>query len=277
MTRRIRLTIEYDGTDFHGWQSQRDEAADGPAGSRTVQGRLELALRKLTRQPIRVVGASRTDSGVHALGQVAHFDRPAGFDLPDERIAAALNANLPDDVAVVAAGTAPPDFHAQHSATGKIYRYALFSRRTRSATRTRTHWQVPHPLRLERMREAGRRLVGKHDLSAFATELNAVQEKRQSEGKPRLETVRELRRVDVTSPPDPGSEGHGSEIFIEVEGAGFLYKMVRTIVGSLVEVGRGARDPEWISAVLASRDRSEAGPTAPAKGLCLVRVLYDAW
>lgn len=274
MARRIKLTIEYDGTNFNGWQSQQDEESDSPGTSRTVQGQLETALRKLTRASIRVCGASRTDSGVHAQGQVAHFDGPDSFELPEQRIAAALNANLPEDMAVVSAEVVSPDFHAQHSATGKIYRYSIFSRRSRSATRTKTHWHIPHPLRLENMREAAAHLIGKHDLSAFATELNTVQEKRQTEGKPPLETIRELRRVDILSGENDTERGR--EIIIEVEGSGFLYKMVRTIVGSLVEVGRGAHDPDWIKAVLASRDRSKAGPTAPAKGLCLVSVLYDS-
>ena len=282
MTQRIKLTIEYDGADFRGWQAQQSGGGDEVARTaRTVQGALELGLRKLTRAQVRVYGASRTDAGVHAAGQVAHFDWPEGFELPAERAAAAINAYLPKDMAVVEAEPVPSDFHAQHSATGKIYRYAIVSRAPRAVLQRRTHWHVSSRLSLEAMRVAAKPLVGANDLSSFATELHSTQEKRRAKGLPPLQTVRDIRRIDIISAAGaagPSETSNGpqadSEVFVEVEGTGFLYKMVRTIVGTLVEVGRGAQPSDWIDRVIASRDRGQAGPTAPAHGLCLLRVLY---
>ncbi len=278
MPTRILLTIEYAGSDFHGWQIQQAD----PAGSsnrtfRTVQGEIEEALKKLTGAEIRIAGASRTDVGVHAVGQTATFDWPETPLIPSEKLPKALNAHLPIDVSVSAAKVVPENFHAQHNAKGKIYRYAVFSRRLRSPRVHRTHWTVRYALNAQAMQQAANHLVGTQDLSAFATELDIIQDRRVQSGMVPLETVRTLHRVDVMeSPFDPAQDPQisGSEMFIEVEGSGFLYKMVRTIVGTLVEVGRGKQEPDWIKEVLASKDRRNAGPTAPAKGLCLMQVLY---
>ncbi len=277
MARRIKITIEYDGTHFHGWQVQPYDPLNPRRSSRTVQGEIESGLQRLTGAFIRVQGASRTDAGVHATGQVGHFDWPEGFEIPDERIAPAMNARLPEDVAVIDAETVSPEFHAQHDARGKIYRYRLFCRKARSVMHANTHWQLREPLDLPAMHEAARHLVGAQDLSSFAVELKTIQEQRAKTGLPPLETVRRILRVDVFELGDlnsPHAEKGGMELAVEIEGSGFLYKMVRTMVGSLVEVGRGARAPAWMAEVVAARDRAKAGPTAPAKGLCLMRVLY---
>ena len=283
MPRRVKLTLEYDGTDFHGWQVQnRGAPGSAPAGSvRTVQGEVERVLALLAGTPVRITGAGRTDEGAHALGQVASFDWPSAAEVPVAQLAAALNANLPADLSAVSAEEMPADFHAQVSAQGKHYRYRIFNRHARPALALRTHWHVRFPLQLEPMRKAAGLLLGRHDFAAFATTLAEIQEKRSAEGKTALSTVREIRRLEVLEPgPEAGglhTEGAtaaGRELAIEVEGSGFLYKMVRTIAGSLVEVGRGKHPPEWIGTVLAAQDRRLAGPTAPAKGICLVRVFY---
>jgi tRNA pseudouridine38-40 synthase len=272
--KRIKLTLEYDGAEFFGWQVQ-DRGEPGATGGsvRTVQGEVERALRALTGHPIRIAGAGRTDEGVHALGQVASFDLPAEATVPVEQLVAGLNSHLPADLSAVRAEEMPPDFHALVSATGKVYRYLIFNRRERCAVRNRTHWHVRFELDVDKMRAAARAFVGTQDFSAFATTLADIQSKRVEEGKDELPTVREIRRVDVSASGSYASP-EGAEIAIEVEGGGFLYKMVRTMAGSLVDVGRGKEPPEFIALALASKDRRAAGPTAPAKGLCLVRVLY---
>lgn len=270
MPTRIKLTLEYDGTDFHGWQVQ--DRADG-SGVRTVQGEVERALARLTGQPVRIAGAGRTDEGVHALGQVATFDLPDGCSITVEQLKQGMNANLPPDIAALKAEAMPDDFHAMASASGKIYRYLILNRAQRSATALRTHWHVRFELDVNQMRAAAAHFIGTHDYTAFATTLADIQSRRLEDGKSELETVREISRVEVTS-RGGYAELSGAEIVIEVHGSGFLYKMVRTMVGSLVEVGRGKQPPDWIGRVLASKDRRLAGPTAPAKGLYLAEALF---
>ena len=269
--RRIKLTLEYDGTDFKGWQVQSGErAGEGESSTRTVQGAVERALRRVCGQPIRIVGAGRTDAGVHALGQVASFLLPDEVTIATAELCQALNANLDDDVSAVTAEEVDMDFHACRDATGKIYSYALFTRRFRSALLRRTHWHVRFPLDVDRMRAAAPALVGEHDFTSFASKLNDIQARRAEDGKRALETVREIKRIEIVDDPlRPGRH------VIYVEGTGFLYQMVRTIAGSLVDVGRGHRPVEWLAEALAARDRRQAGPTAPPQGLCLERVFYD--
>ncbi|HYF48477.1 MAG TPA: tRNA pseudouridine(38-40) synthase TruA [Planctomycetota bacterium] len=293
MPRRIKLIVEYDGTDFKGFQVQNaDEpggdvvrtdhppmqAGDAPsrlrrrrtdASVRTVQGELEWALKAISGQPIRLAGASRTDAGVHARGQTVSFLLPDEVTIPIAELCAALNANLDDDVAAVHAEEVELNFHPQRDASGKIYTYSLFTRRERSALLRRTHWHVRFPLQTEPMRAAAKQLVGVHDFTSFATKLKDTQAKRAEDGKVALETVREIKRIDVDE--DPSVPGR---IVITVEGSGFLYQMVRTIAGSLVDVGRGYRSVEWLGEALAAKDRRKAGPTAPPHGLCLERVIY---
>ncbi|UCE86477.1 MAG: tRNA pseudouridine(38-40) synthase TruA [Deltaproteobacteria bacterium] len=244
----FKLILEYDGTDFAGWQSQA-------AGRRTVQGVLEAAIARVCgARRIRLVGAGRTDAGVHAEGQVASVSLATRL-LPEE-LARALNAVLPDDLAVVGLMAMPGAFHARRDAVSKLYRYRIWNGARRSALRARTAYAVPVPLDVAAMREAARALEGTHDFAGF-----------QSTGSSATTTVRTLLRLDVCGAP-------GDEIAIEVEGTGFLRHMVRALVGTLLEVGSGKRPAESMSVLLAARDRGQAGPTAPARGLTLVRVDY---
>ncbi|RME72482.1 MAG: tRNA pseudouridine(38-40) synthase TruA [Planctomycetota bacterium] len=243
--RRLRLQIEYDGAAFHGWQRQ-------PA-VRTVQGELEKVLTRLLREPVHLVAASRTDAGVHARGQVASFETSS--DWPVERLEGALWRHCPPDVTVLRVEPAPPGFHARFDARGKWYRYRILEGRAPAALERGRSWHVRSALDVEAMQRAADRIVGTHDFRGFAAS---------SERRP---GVRTLHRVRV----------HRREriVRIDVEGDGFLYNMVRTIAGSLVEVGRGRRSPDWIEQPLRTRDRRLAGPTAPACGLYLMRVDYE--
>ena len=244
---KFRLTLEYDGADFAGWQVQA-------GGLRTVQGVLEAALARIVGQPCRVAGASRTDSGVHAEAQVASVVLETA--LGAEALRRALNGVLPRDVAVVAAAEVAEGFHARHSARGKLYRYRIWNGASPSPLRAaRTH-RVLTPLDLPAMRTAAEGLLGSHDFRAF-----------QAAGSAPGSTLRTLRRLAI--------EGEArAEVCLWVEGDAFLRHMVRILAGTLVEIGVGRRDPAGIPALLAACDRARAGPTAPARGLCLVRVDY---
>jgi tRNA pseudouridine38-40 synthase len=189
--------------------------------------------------------------------------------LPTADICLALNAHMGKDIAARRAEDVAPGFHAQRDATGKVYSYSMVCGRERSAVLRRTHWHVRFDLQSEPMRRAAAALIGVHDFTSFASRLAEAQAQRAEEGKAALETVREVRRVELHG--DPGYPGR---IVMRIEGSGFLYQMVRTIAGSLVDVGRGFRPPEWLAEALAAKDRRRAGPTAPAHGLCLERVLY---
>jgi tRNA pseudouridine38-40 synthase len=244
---RIRLLLEYDGTDFHGWQLQ--------AGDRTVQGELEAAFAKIAGQPVRVHGAGRTDAGVHARGQVAHADLESRLE--PGALQRALNAFLPPDVAVLELAAAAADFDARGGARWKRYVYRILERRPASPLRRRLIWHYHAALELAPMCDAARALEGTHDFAAFR-------------GNPRGSgdegTVRKLLRLEPWRQDD--------ELWIVAEGQAFLRHMVRNLVGTLVEVGRGHLAPETIPEILASRDRSRAGPTAPACGLCLDHIEY---
>jgi tRNA pseudouridine38-40 synthase len=244
---RVRLTLEYDGTDFVGWQRQ-------PNG-RSVQAVLESGLAELLGAPVSAEAAGRTDAGVHALGQVVAFDAPRA--LPEKAYLRGLSSLLPPDVAVVGAEEVPDDFDPRRWATGKRYRYLISRRPGRSPLLRRTHWELFAALEVAAMRAAARALLGTHDFTSFrAADCEAPHPRR---------TLREL-----------GVHEEGEVLQIEVEGTAFLKHMVRNVVGSLVEVGRGKRPPEWIAEVLAAKDRTLAGPTAPAHGLTLVSVSYGA-
>jgi tRNA pseudouridine38-40 synthase len=244
---RIKLTLEYDGTHYVGWQLQDN----GPS----VQGRLQRALADLFGgDNVSVTGAGRTDSGVHALGQVAHFDAPR--KLPMKAYWLGLNGLLPDDIAVVSAEEVDPRFDARRWARGKRYRYRVGNRRTRSPMRRYTHWEIFQPLNLAAMRKGAEALVGEHDFQSFrAADCQSPS------------SVRKLSKVEV-------SGATGDEVVIDVEGTAFLKHMVRNIAGSLAEVGRAKRSAQWVTEVLAARDRTLAGVTAPPQGLTLLEVLY---
>jgi len=243
--RRIKLTLEYDGTGYAGWQIQ-------PNGD-TIQQRVEEALEKVLREEIRIHGSGRTDAGVHALGQVAHFDTLSS--LPPANIRDGANTYLPQDIAIIRAEEAEPDFHARYSARGKIYRYRVLLRPTRSPLNLDFAYRLSGPVDSAQMRIAARNLVGRHDFSAFEASGSSIHDK-----------VRTLERLDI--------QEEGEMLVFELQANGFLYKMVRNIVGTLLEVGKGSLSPEDVRDILESKDRTQAGPTAPANGLYLLQVIY---
>lgn len=243
---RIKLVLEYDGTHYVGWQIQEN----GPS----VQGRLQRALAELTGHPTPVVAAGRTDSGVHATGQVAHFDTERA--LPMKAYWLGLNGILPDDIAVVSAEEVPATFDARRWARGKRYVYRYSNRRARSPLRRFTHWEIFQPLDVAAMKQAARALEGKHDFSAFrASDCQANT------------AVRELKLVELTGTA-------GDEIVLTVVGTAFLKHMVRNLAGSLCDIGRGKHPAGWLREVLEGKDRTRAGPTAPPQGLSLAEVFY---
>lgn len=252
MARTFKLTIAYDGTDYAGWQVQ--------PGEKTIQSMIERALRRVTSQELRIVGSGRTDSGVHALAQVASCTLPAWRD-SSERLAAALNANLPDTIVVTEAVAAPDGFHAIRDAISKRYRYQLQLGGRRDAFQHRYRWHLHGKFDVERMCDAASRFVGRHDFASF-----------QATGSDRKTTTRHITACEFLE--QPSSRSDVLNLKLEVEADGFLYNMVRNIVGTLVEVGRGKQSPGWIDDVIAARDRDVAGQTAPAKGLFLLRVDY---
>ena len=242
---RARLLLAYRGTAYAGWQRQ--------ANARAVQEVVEEALAELVGAPIVIAGASRTDAGVHARGQVAHLDLDR--DLACAALVHGTNHRLPEDIRVLAADTVPADFHARFSARGKEYRYRL----SRSAVLT--PFDSPYVVRiegaldLEALRAGAERLLGRHDFTAFAIAGGAHREP--------VRTIAEAEWLE-----------HGDELIFRVVGDGFLRGMVRGLVGTLLEVGSGRRPPAAVSALLEGRARGEAGPTAPARGLVLERVFY---
>ncbi len=247
MPRRIALLLEYDGTDFAGWQRQPE--------ARTVQAVLEETLAALTQAPCPVVGAGRTDAGVHALGQVGHFSTTGG--MPAGRMREALNAMLPDDIVVREAAEVGPAFHARYSARLRTYRYALLVRRRPSALLRRYALHVPEPLDLAAMRAAGAAFEGEHDFAAFRVA-----------GTRTASTVCTLRDLRIDDTDD--------FTVVTVRADRFLRQMARRIVGTLLQVGRGRLPPGEAAAILRSGDGGRAGPPAPAHGLYLAGVAYPA-
>ena len=245
MKRRLVLWIEYDGTNFHGWQFQ--------PGQRTVQSEIESALLIMCNEKVRVLASGRTDAGVHALGQVAHFNTSA--DITPKKIRLGLNSLLKGDVSIFDCREAKEKFHAQFDAIRKTYRYRILMRKTPSAIRRNHVWHHRRKLDLSLMRQAAVHFVGEEDFASFCPESTTVST-----------TVRRLERLDVIEA--------GDEVLIEVTAEGFLRFMVRNIVGTLAELGRGERHPDDIPGIMEARHRSRAGLKAPAHGLCLVSVDY---
>ena len=242
---RIALGIEYDGTGFFGWQRL--------SHGRTVQGEIEAALSFVAAHPVEVTCAGRTDAGVHARCQVVHFDSPS--ERSTRAWALGANSRLPPDVAVLWAQPVAQDFHARFGARARRYRYTILNRSIRPALAARFVTWERAPLDAERMERAAQALIGEHDFSAFRT----VQCQANS-------PMRNVREISVTR--------RGDEVAIEIEANAFLHHMVRNIVGSLLPIGRGERAPEWLAALLHGRDRSVAGPTAPASGLTFLAPRY---
>ncbi len=240
-----RLTLCYDGTDYFGWQRQ-------PA-CRTIQGTVEAALERLAGEPVPLFGAGRTDAGVHALGQTASFK--AAFKLGEAELFKALNAILPPDIRALSLAVAPAAFHARRSARSKIYQYRIVTSPSISPFDLRYALHRPHPLNLARMRKAAGLFIRQADFQGFSSNRDRSPVRRV--------TRSELRR-------------RGGEIVYTVEADGFLRYMVRTMVGTLLEVGRGRVPVERIEEIFAGRTRQLASPTAPAKGLCLLRIDYGS-
>jgi len=244
---RIAMGIEYDGTDFFGWQRLRD----GPS----VQARLEQALSRVADHPVDVSCAGRTDAGVHGRCQVVHFDTPAQRDMRGWVLGSC--SNLPDSVAVLWALPVADDFHARYAARSRRYRYRILNRPVRAALEARYVTWERLPLDAARMHQAAQALLGLHDFSAFRA--LSCQAKHPH---------RTVLSVDVRR--------DGEYVTLEIEANGFLHHMVRNIVGSLLLVGRGERPVEWMAELLAGRDRQVAGPTGPASGLTFIGPRYDA-
>ncbi|MHC4258931.1 MAG: tRNA pseudouridine(38-40) synthase TruA [Planctomycetota bacterium] len=246
MARRyIKLTVQYDGSEYHGWQTQ--------PGFKTIQAALKDAIESLPDTKARVHGASRTDAGVSALGQVALavIDSP----IPTENLQKAINDRLESDIAVLEVSEAPPGFDLMGGATSKLYRYTIYTGPVRPVLQIRHCWHLPGELDVAAMGKAAGLLVGEKDFKSFATA-----------GDKRENTVRTIFRCDVVC--------EDNWIYVDVEGDAFLYNMVRNVVGILVEVGVGRCDPERMTEILNAKDRRAAGPIAPAGGLCLMWIKY---
>jgi tRNA pseudouridine38-40 synthase len=250
--RNFKLTIAYDGADFHGWQSQ--------PGIPTIQGALNDAARKITQERITVHGASRTDTGVHALGQVAHFKTQSLMAAGEFQ--RSLNALLPPAIRVVAAEEVGPDFHSRWLSQAKTYRYRIFRGRVLSPFEYRRVLHYPWPLDEEAMAEAARQFEGQHDFTSFAASSGSEEDDRD----------REMVRVIYSS--EIVREADREEISYVVRGQSFLRYMVRKIVGTLLEVGKGRLAPEDIPRLFELRDRSQCGPTVPPEGLYLVALEF---
>jgi tRNA pseudouridine38-40 synthase len=243
--RNIKLTIEYDGTGYHGWQFQ--------PSLETIQGTIEAKLAQITGESVRLVASGRTDTGVHALGQVANFKTHSSLDA--QSFLRALNSLLPEDIRIKDVEEVDEAFHARFSARGKVYEYRIFNGELPSPFHRHYSWFVPGRLDLESMREAALKLKGRHDFSSFC-----------SAGSDSSSPFREIYDIDV--------EVRGNLVVIQVEANAFLKQMVRNIVGGLVEVGKGKLTPSQFGDILEARDRRKAGMPASAQGLFLVKVNY---
>lgn len=247
--RNIKLIIEYDGTNYSGWQVQRRHNSK----KKTIQEVLEQALGQILQEKIKVVGSGRTDAGVHARGQAAHFK--TGSKLSCAAIQRALNSNLPKDIRIKQVKVVPSDFHARFAAISKTYRYTIVNDTFVSPFLTPYVQLVKQPLDVRKMRRGSRYLLGRHNFRSF-----------QAVDKKETQSVRTVKRLDVRR--------EGNLIILDIEANGFLYKMVRNIAGTLIEVGRGRRKAQDIQGILKAKNRISAGPCAPAKALSLLRVKY---
>ena len=250
--RYLKLTLAYDGTNFAGWQWQPKQ--------RTVQGHLEDAIREITGEETRITSSGRTDSGVHALGQVASW--PTHSKHPTDVLLRGLNANTPRDMVIWKVEEAQEGFHAITDSISKRYRYLLYDNPIRDVFARHYVWQLWHPLDVVAMHEGAQGLLGEHDFKTYETA-----------GSPRKSTIRTILDISV----ERKMTDHGERIVLEVEANGFLYNMVRNIVGTLVEVGKGNRSDQWPGKILIKQDRRAAGQTAPPQGLYLVNVKYSSY
>ncbi|MDD5949486.1 MAG: tRNA pseudouridine(38-40) synthase TruA [Lachnospiraceae bacterium] len=243
--KRVRLWVSYDGTHYCGWQIQNNGI--------TIEEVLNRTLTELCREEIAVIGASRTDSGVHALGNVAVFDTSSR--IPGEKFCFALNQRLPEDIRIQRSDEVPKDWHPRYQNTVKTYEYCFLNRKIPDPTRRLYTYFVYYPMDVEKMQQAANYLVGEHDFKSFCTPRTQV-----------LTTVREIYELSLTR--------EGDVIRMRIRGNGFLYNMVRIIAGTLARVGTGLYEPEQVKDMLEAKDRQKAGPKAPPQGLTLVEIAY---
>lgn len=244
--KRVRLWVSYDGTHYCGWQIQNNGI--------TIEEVLNRTLTELCREEIAVIGASRTDSGVHALGNVAVFDTSSR--IPGEKFCFALNQRLPEDIRIQRSDEVPKDWHPRYQNTVKTYEYCFLNRKIPDPTRRLYTYFVYYPMDVEKMQQAANYLVGEHDFKSFCTPRTQV-----------LTTVREIYELSLTR--------EGDVIRMRIRGNGFLYNMVRIIAGTLARVGTGLYEPEQVKDMLEAKDRQKAGPKAPPQGLTLVEIAYS--
>ncbi len=244
--KRVRLTVAYDGTNYHGWQIQNNGI--------TIESELNKALSNLCGEQIVVIGASRTDAGVHALGNIAVFDTTS--HIPPEKIAYALNQRLPEDIRIQKSEQVADDWHPRHCSSRKTYEYRIYRGQFPMPVKRLYSLFAYHRLNVDAMREAAGYLVGEHDFKSFCQTGARVES-----------TVRTLYLAEV--------EEQGDDLVIRVCGNGFLYNMVRILAGTLLEVGQGKRSPADMVKILEARDRQTAGPTAPPQGLTLIKYEYE--
>lgn len=265
--KNIKIILAYDGTRYCGWQTQSSRQAVKASGRqvRTIQEEIEQALGKLFKKKIEVEGSGRTDAGVHAMAQVAHFTLSEAFDL--KKLPAALNAHLPSDISVLSAKEVSHRFHARFSAERKLYRYCIVNEARRPLFAAGLAAWVRHPLDVKRMKEASRCLLGRHDFRSFQA----------SDRQPRrsVTTIRKILIKKAKADPMFPFLERAEWVTIDIEARGFLRNMVRNIVGILIEVGRGRLSAGEVGLILRKKDRRHAGPCAPAQGLYLMKVLYD--
>ena len=244
--KRVKLVVAYDGTNYHGWQVQDNGI--------TIEEVLNRTISELVQEDIKVIGASRTDAGVHACGNVAVFDTESR--IPGDKFSFALNQRLPEDIRIQESCEVDADFHPRYADTVKTYEYNILNRRFELPTKRLYAAFCYYPMDIERMNQAAAYLVGEHDFKSFCSAGAQVQT-----------TVRTIYEVNVTKADDM--------VHIRITGNGFLYNMVRIIAGTLMQVGTGLMEPEQVKEILEARDRSKAGPTAVAKGLTLVEIRYE--
>ncbi len=242
--RNIKLTIQYNGQNYCGWQKQNDSLG--------IQGTIEKAIYDITKEKVKIIGSGRTDAGVHALGQVANFNTDC--DIPIEKIPNALNSKLPKDISIIAAEEKDIDFHSRYCAKGKRYRYIIYNNSYRTPIYNNISYFVKYDLDIEKMKKEAKALVGTYDFKGFMSSGSSVKD-----------TVRTIYDIQIFNQDDL--------TIIEVEGNGFLYNMVRILVGTLVDIGRGRIETDMLS-IIKSKSRSMAGHTAPAHGLFLKKVDY---
>jgi tRNA pseudouridine38-40 synthase len=243
--KRIRLMVAYDGTNYSGWQIQPNAP--------TIEKKLDEAIYALTGENVHVTGASRTDAGVHALGNVAVFDTASS--IPADKFTYALNRYLPEDIIIQQSDEVESDFHPRHCDTRKIYCYSILNTEFGLPKKRNYTWNVPGNIDISKMQEAAEYLVGEHDFKSFCCVRTQTET-----------TVRTIYSLDV--------DRKGDEILITVTGNGFLYNMVRIIAGTLIQVGKGKFNPEYVKEMLDAKDRTQAGQTAPPQGLTLMRIEY---